>query len=69
MITENRLKHIIREEITKQEVTSLVLSKLNDKLDSKDMEQKIRKIAADVVSNIFKILWQRDSTWKTAAAR
>lgn len=66
---DKKIRRIIKEEITKTEVTNLVMSKISEKLDSSAFEKKIKKMVADVVSNVFKILWQRDSSWKNAVSR
>ena len=67
VLTETYLREIITEEMTKGEISSLIASKLGDNLNSRDFKRKVKEIAADVVSEIFKILWQRNSFWKSAS--
>jgi hypothetical protein len=40
--------------------------KLGSAIDSRDFEKKVKEISAEVISNLFKILWQRNSFWKTS---
>lgn len=67
VLTENYLRSLLTEELTKGEISSLIASKLDDNLNSRDFKKRVKEIAADVVNEIFKILWQRNSFWKQAA--
>lgn len=68
VLNENIIK-IIEEELSKSEVTSLINSKLDSNLTSKEFEKKIKSIVADVLSEFFKLLWQRESLWKNSVKR
>jgi hypothetical protein len=46
----------------------MIISKFEDKLSSREFKKKVKEIAADVVNEIFKILWQRNSFWKSAVS-
>ena len=65
----NRLQQIINEEITKTEVASMIQSKLKEKMGSKEFEKKVKELSAAVLSEFFKILYQRDSFWKQNVAK
>ena len=67
-IDENTLYKIINEELSKSDVSSMIISKFEDKLSSREFKKKVKEIAADVVNEIFKILWQRNSFWKPAVS-
>lgn len=67
VLTENYLRSLLTEELTKGEISALIASKLDDNLNSRDFKKHVKEIAADVVNEIFKILWQRNSFWKQAA--
>ena len=67
VLTENYLRSLLTEELTKGEISALIASKLDDNLNSRDFKKRVKEIAADVVNEIFKILWQRNSFWKQAA--
>lgn len=63
-MNDKRIRQIIREELTKNDVNNIVQSKLSSHLNSNELKKKVKEITADVVSNLFKILWQRDNFWK-----
>jgi len=64
LITENTLRNIIEEELSRSDVNSI----LNDKINSADFKKKIKQISAEVVNELFKILWQRNSIWKSSVS-
>lgn len=66
-LNEDNIRQIIMEEITKSEISSMIASKIGDSMDSREFKKKVKEIAADVVNEIFKILWQRNSFWKSAS--
>lgn len=66
---EKKLQQIISEELTKSEVNSMISSKLNSTLSSREFKQKVKELSADVVNELFKILWQRNSIWKSSVSR
>ena len=68
ILTEEKLNNIIVEELSKSEITSLIASKLDTKLTSREFKKQVKELAADVVSELFKILWQRNSFWKSSAS-
>jgi hypothetical protein len=43
----------------------MISSKLDSQLNSREFKKAVKALAADVVSEVFKILWQRESFWKT----
>jgi hypothetical protein len=66
-LTEESMRGWLMEEMTKGEISSLIARKLGDNMNSQDFKKKVKEIAADVVSELFKILWQRNSFWKSSA--
>lgn len=66
MISNKRLHRIIQEELSKTEVNSMIDRKLDNSLDSRDFKDAVKKISASVISELFKTLWQRNSTWISA---
>lgn len=56
------------EELSKSDINSMIASKIDDKLSSHEFKKIVKNLAADVVSEMFKILWQRNSFWKSSAA-
>lgn len=53
------------EELSQNDVRGI----MNDKMQSKDFEKKIRAIVADCVSDLFKELFYRDNVWKNAVKK
>jgi len=71
MISENELKlqKIISEELSKSDVNSMIGSKITSALSSREFKQKVKELSTEVVSELFKILWQRDNFWKSTVSR
>lgn len=67
ILNEKIIDNIIKEEISKSEVNSMISSKINSMYDSHDFKKKVKSLAGDVVNELFKILWQRNNFWKTNA--
>ena len=66
---EKKLQQIISEDLTKSEVNSMISSKLNSTLSSREFKQKVKELSADVVNELFKLLWQRNNFWKSGVSR
>lgn len=69
MISDKKLHKIIQEELTKTEVNSMIDKKMNSSLESNDFKKAVKKISAAVISELFKTLWQRNSTWVSTISR
>lgn len=69
MITENRINQIIKEELSKTDVNSLIKSKIDSEFSSKEFEKRVKEITAKSISELFKALWQRDNFWKSSVTR
>lgn len=54
----------LNEEMTKTEITNIVMTKLNGFINDRKLEKKIKQVAADVIDELFKTLWQKRSYWK-----
>lgn len=64
LINKNIVRNIIEEELSRNEVNSMI----TDKMSSQEFKKKVKSIAADVVNELFKILWQRNTLWKSSVA-
>lgn len=62
-MTDERIRQIINEELTKAEVNSMISSKISSQMNSSDFKKAVKKMAAEVLKNWTKILWQRQSFW------
>jgi hypothetical protein len=51
-LKEEKLVRLIKEELDKSDVIDIVKK-------DKDFEKRIKEICYDVISNLFKLLWQR----------
>lgn len=60
---------VINEELTKNDVNSMISSKIDSFAGSKDFERVIRKITADCFEELFKTLYQRSNTWTNSIKR
>lgn len=68
MNAEERLYKLITEELSKTEVNTMISNKLDSNLSSREFKKKVKEIAADVVSELFKLLWQRNNFWKSSVS-
>jgi hypothetical protein len=69
VLSEEKINKIINEELSKQEIISLISNKIDSNMSSKDFEKKVKEITSNVVSELFKILWQKESFWKNSVKR
>ena len=69
MISENRIREIINEEINKTEVESIVSNRISSAYNSRDFKKAVKEITADVIEDLFKTLWNRSSMWKGGVTR
>lgn len=68
LLNESKIKELVYEELSKSEVSSMIALKIDNKLSSQEFKKIVKSLATDVVSELFKILWQRNSFWKSSAA-
>ena len=69
IISEDRINRIIKEEITKNEVNSIVSDRISSSYNSKEFERRVKKIVADAMVNLYKTLYNRSSSWKGGVER
>lgn len=69
MVSDKRIREIINEEINKTEVESIVSNRISSVYDSNDFKKAVRKIAADVIEDLYKTLWNRSNSWKGGISR
>lgn len=58
MLNEKKLISIITEEMKKSDVIDIIK---NDK----DFEKRVKQITADVVTELFRVLWQHNNIFKS----
>lgn len=69
MISDKRINEIINEEISKTEVESVVSNRISSSYDTREFKKAVKNIAADVLEDLFRTLWNRSSTWKGGVTR
>ena len=69
MISNNRIKEIINEELSKTEVESIVSNRLSSAYNSMDFKKAVKEITAEVIEDLYRTLWNRSSTWKGGVTR
>ena len=69
IVKQNKINQIIREELSKSDVNSLIQSKISSEFSSRDFEKRVKEITANAISELFKALWQRDNFWKSSVSR
>lgn len=65
----DKIYTIINEELTKSEVNSLISSKIDSTMSSREFKKKVKELSAEVINEIFRILWQRNNFWKSSAVK
>ena len=68
-LDSNMLMQLVTEELTRSDVDSAISRKLSSSYDSSDFKSAVRKVAADVIEDLYNTLWNRSSTWKNGVTR
>lgn len=69
MLNESVIREMINEELTKNEVRSLINQRINDYIDGREFKKKVSSIAADVIDELLTNFWQRKGFWKSMLKR
>ena len=64
MLTEEKIRSILHEELTKSEVNKIVDDKIDRHIKSKELKDKVSDIVADVIDEFFRNLWTKNAFWK-----
>ncbi len=62
-MSEN-IKNIIKEELTKQDVNSMINDKLSVYIKKYEMTKEVKKIVSDVMEEFFKMMYNKRGFWK-----
>ena len=57
-MSEKKIINLITEELTKNDVMDIIK---NDR----DFEKRVKKITSDVVTELFRVLWQHNNIFKS----
>ena len=58
------IKNIIKEELTKQDVNSIINDKLSVYIKKYEMTKEVKKIVSDVMEEFFKMMYNKRGFWK-----
>ena len=58
------IKNIIKEELTKQDVNSMINDKLSVYINKYEMTKEVKKIVSDVMEEFFKMMYNKRGFWK-----
>lgn len=63
-ITESQLKKLVNEDLTKNDVKSVVKGEISDYVGkNRAFEKRVKEITADVIKELFKTLWQKNNLY------
>lgn len=65
----NKLKSMIFEELTKNEIRSMISDKIDSLYSSRDFKKAVKDIAGDVIRELFRILWQQSNIYSSQIKR
>lgn len=65
-MNEYRLRQIILEELSRQDVKSMIDSKIDEFVKEKEFKKKVRSIAVDVLEDLFREMWRKNGFWKNS---
>lgn len=63
MTEREKIKNIIKEELSKSEVNAMIVSKIDDIYSSRDFEKAVKKVSSEIIRTLFRTLWQHNSVW------
>jgi len=63
-ISDNEIREMLHEELSKQEVRSMIDDKLAAYLKEREFKKQIRNIAVDVIDDFFHEMWRKNGFWK-----
>lgn len=69
MLTEEKIRSVLHEELTKSEVNKIVDDKIDRHIKSKELKDKVSDIVADVIDEFFRNLWTKNAFWKPMLKR
>lgn len=66
MIDEEKIRILVKEELTKAEVNSLINNKVDSILQSNEFKRKVKAIAADVLEDLYRTMYQKKAFWQSS---
>ena len=62
---ERYVRNLIREELSKSEVRSMITTALDNFLKERELRKRIRELSAEILEDFFRQMWQRKSFWQS----
>lgn len=59
-----RIRQIINEEMSEKDIKYLIRDELKDYTKKKDFEKLVKKITANVIEDMYRVLYQHSGMWK-----
>lgn len=66
MINEEKIRILVKEELTKAEVNSLINNKVDSILQSNEFKRKVKAITADVLEDLYRTMYQKKAFWQSS---
>lgn len=66
MIDEEKIRILVKEELTKAEVNSLINNKVDSILQSNEFKRKVKAITADVLEDLYRTMYQKKTFWQSS---
>lgn len=55
----------IVEEITRQELRSIINSRIEEYMKEKEFEKRVRELSTDALEKFFRLMWNKRGFWKS----
>lgn len=55
----------INEELSKADVNNIISAKISSSINSRDFKKKVKEYSSEIVSEVFRLLWQHNNFWKS----
>lgn len=69
LLTESEIQQIVEAELSRSDVRSVVSSELSDYVKSREFENIVKKLTADVFEKFFKMMYNKRGFWKNDIER
>ena len=66
MIDEEKIRILVKEELTKAEDNSLINNKVDSILQSNEFKRKVKAITADVLEDLYRTMYQKKAFWQSS---
>lgn len=64
-MNHNRIKEIIKEELTKSQVNSMISDKMSSYVKKSDLDKRIKEVVADVMAKFYRAMYNKRGVWQS----